>query len=175
MRSDADYIIMAEARDGAALNTAVKAANKGTKRVKITFHTSDAVDFCYDVADEIRKTYNDDLGSTIVKVAKSFQYLFQFIQLPDKSKKRLKGIWEIRYDRERRDVRIYRICKYDHMTDSWLWANTVGDDKEEFAMEEDIEAFRRFRRLLAELSEANPLTENNEFIPHYDTLIRGGR
>jgi pilus assembly protein CpaF len=175
LRSDADYIIMAEARDGAALNTAVKAANKGTKRVKITFHTSDAVDFCYDVADEIRKTYNDDLGSTIVKVAKSFQYLFQFIQLPDKSKKRLKGIWEIRYDRERRDVRIYRICKYDHKADSWLWANTVGDDKEEFAAEEDTEAFREFRRLLAGLSEANPLTENNEFIPHYDTLIRGGR
>ncbi len=53
MRSDADYIILGEARDGVALNIAVKIANKGTRRVKMTFHCSDTMDFCYDVADEI--------------------------------------------------------------------------------------------------------------------------
>jgi pilus assembly protein CpaF len=172
MRSDADYIIMAEARDGEALNTAVGAANKGTRRVKITFHTSDATDFCYDAAEEIRKACGGDLGSTIVKVAKSFQYLFRFIQLSgDKSQKRLKDIWEIRYNGKLREIRMYRICGYDHRTDSWAWANTVGDDKEEFAVEEDLDAFLNFKRILAELSETSPLTEDIEFIPYCDDLI----
>jgi pilus assembly protein CpaF len=172
MRSDADYIIMAEARDGEALNTAVGAANKGTRRVKITFHTSDATDFCYDVAEEIRKAQGGDLGSTIVKVAKSFQYLFRFIQLSgDKSQKRLKDIWEIRYDGKLREIRMYRICKYDHRTDSWAWANTVGEDKEEFAVEENLDAFWDFKRALAELSEKSPLTGDIEFVPYCDDLI----
>jgi pilus assembly protein CpaF len=174
LRSDADYIIMAEARDGAALHTAVKAANKGTRRVKITFHTGDALDFCYDVADEIYKLHKGDLGSHITKVAKSFQYLFQFIQLPDKSKKRLKAIWEIRYDPLLRRIRMYRICKYDHASDLWSWANTLGKDKEEFALEEDPGAFLDFRRLLAELSRTSPMREDSEYIPHYDGLLRKG-
>ncbi|MEG2200150.1 MAG: ATPase, partial [Anaerovorax sp.] len=41
LRSDADYFILAEAREGIALDTAVKIANKGTRRMKITFHTRD--------------------------------------------------------------------------------------------------------------------------------------
>ncbi len=84
--------------DGVALNIAVKIANKGTRRVKMTFHCSDTMDFCYDVADEIVKSYGGSLYSTILKVAKSFQFVFQFVQLKDKSQKRLKSIYEIEYD-----------------------------------------------------------------------------
>ena len=55
LRSDADYFIIAEARDGIALDTAVKLASKGTRRIKITFHSRDPLDFSYDVAFEIIK------------------------------------------------------------------------------------------------------------------------
>lgn len=64
LRSDADYFIIAEARDGIALDTAVKLASKGTRRIKITFHSRDPLDFPYDVAFEIIKSIGGDLDST---------------------------------------------------------------------------------------------------------------
>lgn len=173
MRSDADYIIMAEARDGIALNTAVQAANKGTRRTKITFHSSDALDFCFDVATEIIKTYGGDLSSTITKVAKSFQYIFQMVQLPDKSKKRLKAIWEIRYDLKKRQITMHRICKYDFQKDDWTWANTIGEDKKEIGMEENKDALRAFENTLKQLAQSQPMKEESPFVPFYDQLIRG--
>ena len=42
LRSDADYFILAEARDGNALETALKVASKGTRRMKLTFHCKPA-------------------------------------------------------------------------------------------------------------------------------------
>lgn len=171
MRSDADYIIMAEARDGIALNTAVMAANKGTRRVKMTFHTSDPIDFCYDVATEIRKLYGDDLGCCITKVAKSFHYLFQFVQLQrDKSQKRLKGIWEIRYDTSQRLVSMHNICKYRIGTDDWVWSYDIGADKEEIG-EENGEALKTFQSELHKLAEAFPQEGASVFHPAFNSLI----
>lgn len=170
MRSDADYIIMAEARDGIALYIAVKIANKGTRRVKITYHTSDAVDFCYDVADEITRIYGGDLYSTIVKVSKSFNYLFQFIKLGDKSKKRLKAIYEIRYDVSQHNITIHQICKYEQKTDDWVFKYDIGKDKETIGEEENIKAFEIFKEELKKLSEKYPMKENNVFVPEYNRL-----
>lgn len=172
MRSDADYIIMAEARDSVALHTAVKAANKGTRRVKMTYHTSDALDFCLDVADEILSTYSGDLGSTIIKVAKSFQYLFQFIQLPVKSEKRLKAIWEVTFDPENRDITMDQICKYRFETDDWIWANHISEDKIAIGVEEDGQALKCFQRELKKLAQKYPMREQNVFHPFYNQLIQ---
>lgn len=174
MRSDADYIIMAEARDGIALGTAVKAANKGTSRVKMTFHTKDALDFCYDVADEIVKTDGGNLGTTITKVAKSFQYIFQFIQLADKSKKRLKAVWEIRYDLKKRQITMHQICKYDYEKDNWSWAYDIGSDQRSIGYEQNTEALSEFESTLKRLAKEFPMEEDNIYIPSYDHLIRGG-
>lgn len=175
MRSDADYIIMAEARDGIALNTAVMAANKGTRRVKMTFHTSDPHDFCYDVATEIRKLYGDDLGCCITKVAKSFHYLFQFTQLQkDKSQKRLKAIWEIRYDTNQRQVSMHSICKYRIGTDDWIWSYDVGHDKEEIG-EENKEALETFRKELNRLAKEFPYEGDSVFHPAFNSLILEGK
>lgn len=172
MRSDADYIIIAEARDGHALNLAVKAANKGTRRVKMTYHTTDVIDICYDIADEITKLYGGDIGSMIIKVAKSFNYVFQFVQLPDKSKKRLKAIWEIRYDASQREVGMYQICKYRYKTDDWVWAFDVGDDKAIIGEEEDIDAYREFKDILKELADKYPMNDEHIYIPPYNLLFR---
>lgn len=170
MRSDADYIIMAEARDGIALNIAVKVANKGTRRVKMTFHTTDTIDFCYDVADEIVKIYGGDLYSNIIKVAKSFHYIFNFIQLPDKSKKRLKGIYEIRYDPFEHQISIHQICKYVFWSDDWIWKYDIGEDKEILGQEEDLKALQQFKAELEMLSMKYPMLERSVWIPSYDHL-----
>lgn len=170
MRSDADYIILAEARDGVALYIAVKIANKGTRRVKITYHTSDAIDFCYDVADDITRIFGGDLYSTIVKVSKSFNYLFQFIKLEDKSQKRLKAIYEIRYDNINHQITIHQICKYIKKADNWVFKYDVGEDKEVIGEEENLQAFENFKSELKKLSEKYPMKENNVFIPEYNRL-----
>lgn len=170
LRSDADYVIMAEARDGIALNIAVKVANKGTRRVKITFHTTDSIDFCYDVADEIVKVYGGSLYSTIIKVAKSFNYVFQFTQLKDKSQKRLKAIYEIRYNPFNHKISIHQICKYRYKTDDWVFKYDIGDDKRIIGEEENAESFDVFVRELKRLSELYPMKEDNVFIPSYNHL-----
>lgn len=164
LRSDADYIIMAEARDGAALNIAVKAANKGTRRVKMTFHTTDILDFCYDVADEIVRIYGGSLYSTMIKVAKSFQYVFHFVQLQDKSKKRLKAIYCVEYDDSR--ITYHQICKYNMETDSWHWDYYIGSACETIGNEESPYYLEVFHKVLKELSSRSPMTGQTKFSPY---------
>jgi pilus assembly protein CpaF len=78
MRSDADYFILAEARDGIALDTAVRLARKGTRRMKMTFHTRDPRAFAHDVAVEIVRAVGGDISETALRVAGSFDYVFHF-------------------------------------------------------------------------------------------------
>lgn len=152
MRSDADYIVVGEARDGSVLNIAVKAANKGTRRVKITYHTTDPLDLFRDIADDIYQDCGGDRDAIAIRVAKSFQYVFQFVQLPDKSKKRLKGIWEMRYLRDDQMVEMHQICRYLYETDSWVFDYACGRDKEIIGEEEDLASFRVFDKTLKDLA-----------------------
>lgn len=175
MRSDADYIIMAEARDGVALNTAVQAANKGTRRVKMTFHTTDAMDFCFDVANEIIKVYGGDLGSCITKVAKSFHFIFQFYQLQDKSQKRLKAIWEIQYSPSDRTVRMNQICQYNQQYDDWAWSAEMAIDKYEIGKEENAQALADMQLCLKKLADEKPIEGDHIFTPFYSKLIGGAK
>lgn len=170
VRSDADYMIMAEARDGVAAKIGLKVTAKGTRRVKITFHTSDPVDFAYDFAEEIVSEFGGDLFTTIVKVAKGFHYLFELCQLKDKSQKRLKGVYELRYDPKTFNISVHQIVKYDFLRDDWTFKFDVGKDKEEIAYQEDYEAFKIFRNELEKLSKQKPMLEDNVFIPSYMKL-----
>jgi pilus assembly protein CpaF len=167
MRSDADYIICAEARDGRALNLVIRAANKGTRRCKTTLHTTDPIDFCYDVADEITKFYGGNQYNTIVKVAKSFHYIFHYVQLSDRSKKRLKGIYEIRFDRMDQEISIHQICKYDYRNDDWTFKYDIGEDKEIIGNEENVYAFNQFKKELKILAEKYPMEGNHIYKPDY--------
>lgn len=161
LRSDADYIIMAEARDGIALNIAVKAASKGTMRVKSTFHTTDIRDFCYDAAYEIVSELGGNINLTIMKIAKCYNYIFEFIQLKDKSKKRLKGIYEMRCDFQSLNVSIYQICKYDYINDCWTFKYEIGNDKKEIGLKEDYKAFEIFNNELKKLASKYPMKEDS--------------
>lgn len=151
MRSDADYFILAEARDGTALETAVKIASKGTRRMKLTFHCKDPMDFPFDAAWEIVKTCGGDLETMKRKVASCFDYIFHFAQLKDKSQKRLKGIYELSANREG-EIKIVQICSYDYSKDSWKWKAYIGENIREFAEAEDDQAFSDFERMLKGLA-----------------------
>lgn len=151
LRSDADYFIIAEARNGIAVDTAVKIASKGNRRLKMTFHEREPCDFCMDAAAETVKSMGGDLQMTARAVAKSFDYIFHFIQLKDKSQKRLNSIYEISYEDRTRSVHYHRLCKYEPETDSWKWAYHISEDKQKAGEDEDAEAFKEFSSLLAEL------------------------
>lgn len=151
MRSDADYIIMAEAREGIALDTVLKIASKGTRRVKMTFHAREPMDFPYDVASEIVKSMGGEIHFTANRVAASFDYIFHLIQLPDKSRKRLKSIYEMSLNRETQKIDMKMICLYDHETDSWSWFDSISKEKQEMAKEEDPAACAEFIRILQEI------------------------
>lgn len=176
MRSDADYLIMAESRDGNALNLAVEMANRGTRRSKTTVHLTDVEDICYDVAQKIVNDVGGNLDYTITKVAKSFHYIVELIKLPDKRKKRVKGIYEIRYDHKTFEISIRQIMKYNIKNDSWSFAYDIDDKKEEIALEEDYEAFKIFQSELLRLSKIYPMSEKDLSdrvkIPFYSKVLQ---
>ena len=151
LRSDADYFIIAEARDGIALDTAVKTASKGNRRLKMTFHERQPCDFCHDAAAEIVKSLGGDLKITARAVAKSFDYIFHFIQLRDKSQKRLKSIYEISYDETLNRIVYMPVLQYDVLTDSWKWFSSISEEKVRDGMDEDAEVFKEFSMMLKEL------------------------
>ncbi|MCL1810061.1 MAG: CpaF/VirB11 family protein [Clostridiales bacterium] len=151
LRSDADYMIMAEAREGAALDTAIKLAAKGSRRMKITYHTREPLNFPYDAACEIVGSLGGDVHFMARKVAASFDYVFHFVQLKDKSRKKLKSIHELSYDRSRDEILMKPVCEYDFQADKWQWRNVLGEDKRKAAAEEDALALEEFSNMLAGL------------------------
>lgn len=174
LRSDADYIVMAEARDSTAFYIASEVADRGTRRVKMTAHFSRAIDFPYNVASKICEGYGGDVYNTTIKVVKNFQYVFEFIQMPkNKSKKRLKGIYELRYDPLSHDISIHQICKYRFQSDDWVWKFDIGEDKREIGDEEDHEAFEMFETELKRLALAYPLEGEHIYKPAYNSIRKG--
>jgi len=144
LRSDADYFILAEARDGIALDTAVRLAAKGTKRMKMTFHSRLPNHFPLEAATEIVKKTGGDLKLTMQMVASGFDYIFHFIQLKDKSQKRLKGIYEMSCD-DMGKISIYPICEYLPSKDDWVFHNYFSADKIAYGEESNSAAFEQMR------------------------------
>lgn len=139
LRSDADYFILAEARDGIALDTAVKIAAKGTKRMKLTFHSRLPKHFPLEAATEIVKQTGGDLNLTMQMVASGFDYLFHFVQLADKSQKRLKGIYQMSCD-DSGKINIECVCDYDCVANTWRFNNVMSDEIKAYGMESNAEA-----------------------------------
>lgn len=172
MRGDGDYLIMAEARDPVALKVSVELTSKGTRRTKITYHCSDPVDFPYDAASNIISEFGGDLNTTIAKVAKSFHYYFEFCQLKDKSKKRLKSIHEVRLNSNTGEITMHQICKYHPKTDSWTFKYDIGQDKEEYAYYESEEALESFKAHLKSLEATFPMSGEHIKRPIYGRLMK---
>ncbi|MDR0357708.1 MAG: CpaF/VirB11 family protein [Clostridiales Family XIII bacterium] len=163
MRSDADYFILAEARDGIALDTAVRIAGKGTRRMKMTFHLRDPLSFASDAAAEIVRRVGGDVADTALRVAASFDYIFHFVNLRRSNAKKLKGIYEIGVMRDEGSSskdRIYvnEICRYNCENDSWKWTYQISRDKRVIGEEEDPQAFRAFEAGLKDLFKKGALS-----------------
>ena len=153
MRSDADYFILAEARDGIALDTAVRIAAKGTKRMKMTFHSRQPRRFPIEAATEIVKQTGGDLNLTMQMVASSFDFIIHLIQLPDKSQKRLKSISQLSLS-DSGEIKIDTICEYDVGKDAWRFFDDIDDEKMEYGLENNAEAFGKMYSELEGLAKA---------------------
>ncbi len=174
LRADPDYVIMAEARDATAFKIALEVTDRGTRRSKMTAHFTKAIDFPYNVAKIITEKYKGDLYTTITKVAQNFNYIFEYVQLPDKSKKRLKGIFELRFDSLTQKVTIHQICKYRFKTDDWVWRFDLGEDTKALAEEESPHLVDIFELALFDVALSHPMDESEitVFEPSY-THLRG--
>lgn len=172
LRSDCDYIIMAEARDGIALNTLVRVANKGNRQCKSTFHNRKGENYVIDAASEIISVYGGELWITAERVAEAINYVFQFVKLQDKRQKRLEGIYELRVDKENGDIYTTQICKYNYSSNTWSWKYHISDTQRMDGIIANAEAFREFDEELRRLSEES---EKPEF-PFVKTKVnyRGG-
>jgi len=149
------------------LSIMVDLANRGTRHCKSTVHLTDPHDLPFDIANMIVNEKGGNLNHTIVKVAKSFHYIFEFIQLKDRSKKRLKGVYELRYDNINYKISIHQILKYDFKTDRWTFDYSIGNDKENIAEEENYTEFEAFKKELKMLSKKYPMKNSKTIIPFY--------
>ena len=151
LRSDADYLIMAEARDGIALDTAVRLACKGTKRMKLTFHTRRADMFPLEASAEIARSFpGTDMALMQRMVASSFDYIFHFVQLKDKRQKRLNGIYQLSCDADGK-ITTDAICRFDPVSGRWFFRNLIGISQRSWGIESDPECFVRMEEELQRL------------------------
>ena len=148
LRSDADYFVIAEARDGIALDTAVRIARKGQGRLKMTFHTRDPLSFPEDAAVEIVRSNGGDVRETAMRVAGSFDYLFHFVSIRKDNAKKLCGVYEVGKGESARGWYVREICRYDHIRGDWVFTDYISDGKRARGMESDSLAFTDFAREL---------------------------
>jgi len=166
LRSDADYFIIAEARDGVALDTAVRIARKGQGRMKMTFHTRDPLSFPEDAAVEIVRSFGGDIHETAMRVAGSFDYLFHFISVRRDNAKKLCGVYEVgkstcethsfSAEERARGWYVHEICRYNFERDDWTFTNRISNGKRARGRESDAYAFAEFERELSRLAEQGP-------------------
>lgn len=164
-RSDADYVIAAEARDVLSLKLIIDTMKIGVRRCKFTYHQDDPMLFFYDAATEIVNEFGGNLFATSLNIAKSIDYMFEFIQLRDKSQKRLKAVYEMCFNHETLEVTAHEIVSYNDKTDDWSYHYHFGKDKEKIGSFEDEKAMSRFKYLLEQLASEKPNTEETTFSP----------
>ena len=166
-RLDSNYIIMSEMRTAMEYKFYLGITNMGTRRCKCTIHDNDAASFPRKMATEVVSSFGGDLQATIAQIYTNVDFVFEMFEVPtDRSKKRLKGIVEFRYDKQKDLCLAHRLCKYDAETDSWCWNSDVGKDKKDLAIGY-MENFHNMQEILKSLEEKSPLTEGIDEYPSY--------
>lgn len=170
MRSDADYVIMAEARDAYAYDIALKSANIGSRRCKMTAHINSPVDFPHEFASEISRVFGGNIDDIAIRIAKSYDINIHFVSLPhNKNKKRLDGIYVFDYDEEKYSIRVFKICSYNYENDSWSFNNRLSKKMRDIGENQERELFTKFKEELLKLSVEYPMSDEDkkEIIPFY--------
>ncbi|QSX04919.1 Flp pilus assembly complex ATPase component TadA [Sedimentibacter sp. zth1] len=162
MRSDADYVIMAEARDAYAFDIALKSANVGTRRCKLTAHVNEPFDFPYEFAKEITRTFGGNMQFEAISVAKAYTLNFHFINHPkNRSQKRLEGIYIFDFNPFTYEIYIYTLCKYNILMDDWTYNFCVTDNMENIGKEQNYDAFLIMCEELKKLVKSKPMNETD--------------
>ncbi|QSX05469.1 Flp pilus assembly complex ATPase component TadA [Sedimentibacter sp. zth1] len=160
MRSDADYVIMAEARDAYAYDIALKSASVGTRRCKLTAHVNSPYDFPYEFAREITRIYGGNIDYEAISIAKAYTLNLHFINYPhNKAQKRLEGIYVFDYNPRTYEICIHTLCKYDYKSDSWGFNYCITGDMERIGIEQDYEIYKMLCEELKKLSQQCPIQE----------------
>jgi len=170
MRSDADYVVMAEARDAYAYDIALKSANIGSRRCKMTAHINSPVDFPHEFASEISRVFGGDIDDLAIRIAKSYEINIHFITLSqDKNKKRLEGIYLFNYEEENHKIEIYKLCSYVYSSDSWVFNNKITHNMMKMGKYQNQQIFSQFMVELENLSIKFPMgdEESKIIIPFY--------
>lgn len=160
MRSDADYVIMAEARDAYAFDIALKCASIGTRRCKLTAHVNTPLDLPYEFGKEITRVFGGDINYEAISVAKAYTINLHFINLPgNKSQKRLEGIYIFDYNPITYEIYIYTLCKYDILEDSWQFNNCITQNMINIGLEQSVRDYYKMKDELIKLSLKYPMNE----------------
>jgi pilus assembly protein CpaF len=130
MRSDAQYFCFGEARDGIALNTALRIAERGGRRMKMTFHITNPFDFPFDVANEIAFVYGGSVAHHALRAASAFEYILHFGTGKNLAEKKLLGIYHMEADKAEGKIRIECECLYDAESESWIYSGEKLKTKE---------------------------------------------
>ena len=153
MRSDADYVIMAEARDGASYDIGLKSASVGARKCKITAHINTPADFPYEFAKEIVRVFGGNIENEAISVAKAYTLNLHFINHPEnKAVKKLEGIYVFEFIADTYEIYIHCLCKYNILKDSWSYNNCITEEMKRIGVEQDYSAFVRFSEELERLS-----------------------
>ncbi len=166
-RLDSNYIILSEVRGAAEYRFFLGITNMGTRRCKCTIHDNNAINFPYKMATEIITCYGGNQEATISQLYSNIDFVFELQEVPsERSKKRLMGIVELRYDPVSDLCSAHRICKYDPKTDSWKWKADIGENIRSLASGYPG-AYEKIRSLLAAFEMKNPLEGETVVFPAY--------
>ncbi|MEG0662943.1 MAG: ATPase, T2SS/T4P/T4SS family, partial [Anaerovoracaceae bacterium] len=167
LRGDNDYVLLEEMRDATAFNLALDITSTGTQRSKGTIHTNKAADIPYKMASKIIAKYGGDLNAVISQVFQNFNYVLEFFQVStDKAQKRLKGISEFRYDEQKDECSIHRICDYSYEADSWTFVYDIGEDKRQLGLAYP-ESMKKMETVLEHLAKKYPCQKEHVLKPAY--------
>ncbi len=173
LRGDNDYVLLEEMREATAFNIALDITSTGTMRSKGTIHTNNPINIPYKMASKITSKYGGDANSIVASVFKNFNFAFEFYQVPaNKSKKKLKSIYEFSYDEEMDICSASIMCKYDVEKDCWNWAKSVSKNSEEIG-ETYPKELEKLKSLLSKLATNNPIQEPISISPAYYRSIKG--
>ncbi len=159
MRSDADYVIMAEARDAYAYDIGLKSASVGTRRCKMTAHINTPYDFPYEFAKEITRAFGGNLEYEAISIAKVYTLSLHFINHPsNRAEKRLEGIYVFEFKPGTYEIFIHTLCKYNVLDDTWGFNYCITKDMERIGIEQNFEAYKIMCSELKNLEKNYPMS-----------------
>ncbi len=167
LRGDNDYVLLEEMRDATAFNIALDITSTGTMRSKATIHSNNPVNVPYKMASKIHAKYGGDFNTIVATIFSNFNYIFEFYQLPqNKSRKRLKSIYELSYDEVKDKCTLYKICHLDSKEGKWKWKSHISIDKINIgsAIPSEVE---NMKKSLAKLEQENPYMSEYILSPAY--------